>query len=115
MEEINQTQLEKMETMITGEIKYYQEENGITVDSDKIFDLINSMTYPLDSDLKKITTYNGYDEWRGGTHYGIDIADEGIKGELVLSPLPGTVVEANSDGWNKGFGNYVIIDHGSGV
>ena len=115
MEEINQTQLEKMETMITGEIKYYQEENGITVDSDKIFDLINSMTYPLDSDLKKITTYNGYDEWRGGTHYGIDIADEGIKGELVLSPLPGTVVEANSDGWNKGFGNYVIIDHGSGL
>ena len=115
MEEINQTQLEKMETMITGEIKYYQEENGITVDSDKIFDLINSMTYPLDSDLKKITTYNGYDEWRGGTHYGIDIADEGIKGELVLSPLPGTVVEANSDGWNNGFGNYIIIDHGSGL
>lgn len=115
MEEINQTQLEKMETMITGKIKYYQEENGITVDSDKIFDLINSMTYPLDSDLKKITTYNGYDEWRGGTHYGIDIGDVGIKGTWVTAPLPGTVVEANSDGWNKGFGNYVIIDHGSGL
>lgn len=115
MEEINQTQLEKMETMITGEIKYYQEENGITVDSDKIFDLINSMTYPLDSDLKKITTYNGYDEWRGGTRYGIDIGDEGIKGTWVTSPLAGTVIEARSDGWNKGFGNYIIIDHGSGL
>lgn len=115
MEEINQTQLEKMETMITGKIKYYQEENGITVDSDKIFDLINSMTYPLDSDLKKITTYNGYDEWRGGTHYGIDIGDVGIKGTWVTAPLSGTVIEARSDGWNKGFGNYVIIDHGSGL
>ncbi len=115
MEEINQTQLEKMETMITGKIKYYQEENGITVDSDKIFDLINSMTYPLDSDYKTITTYNGYNELQGGTHYGIDIGDVGIKGTWVTAPLPGTVVEANSDGWNNGFGNYIIIDHGSGL
>lgn len=113
--EMNQTRLEEMESLLGYEIRQYQEDNGITVDSEKIFDMMNSMTYPLDSELKKITTYNGYDERCGGTHYGIDIGDAGIKGTWVKSPLAGTVIEAKDSGWNSGFGNYVIIDHGSGL
>lgn len=113
--ELNQTQLEIMEAFVTARIKDYQVENGITANADEILELVNNMTYPLDSDYKTITTYNGYDEFRGGTHYGIDIGDEGIKGTWVTAPLTGTVIEANDTGWNDGFGNYVIIDHGSGL
>jgi len=60
-----------------------------------------------------ITTYfgerGGY--WIGGRHTGLDIA--GSTGEPVLAAEAGTVLEA---GWSeaRGFGNYVLIDHGLG-
>lgn len=60
-----------------------------------------------------ITTYygerGGY--WIGGRHTGLDIA--GSTGEPVLAAEAGTVLDA---GWAeaRGFGNYVVIDHGLG-
>lgn len=69
--------------------------------------------WPLDSNLQYITTYFGYDAWRGGNHYGIDVGNAGIGGKNIYAAQSGTVITAYSDGgWHGGFGNYVIIDHG---
>ena len=69
--------------------------------------------WPLDSNLQYITTYFGYDAWRGGNHYGIDVGNAGIGRKNIYAAQSGTVITAYSDGgWHGGFGNYVIIDHG---
>lgn len=69
--------------------------------------------WPLDSNLQYITTYFGYDAWRGGNHYGIDVGNAGIGGKNIYAAQSGTVITAYGDGgWHGGFGNYVIIDHG---
>lgn len=72
--------------------------------------------WPLDSNLTYITTYFGYDAWRGGNHYGIDVGNAGIGGKNIYAAQSGTVITAYNDGgWHGGFGNYVIIDHGGGL
>ena len=72
--------------------------------------------WPLDSNLTYITTYFGYDAWRGGNHYGIDVGNAGIGGKNIYAAQGGTVITAYNDGgWHGGFGNYVIIDHGGGL
>lgn len=72
--------------------------------------------WPLDSNLQYITTYFGYDAWRGGNHYGIDVGNAGIGGKNIYAAQGGTVITAYNDGdWHGGFGNYVIIDHGGGL
>lgn len=53
----------------------------------------------------------GYGEYYG--HTGIDIAASA--GTAVLASDSGTVVTATTYGWNYGYGNYVVIDHGNGV
>lgn len=53
----------------------------------------------------------GYGEYYG--HTGIDIAASA--GTTVLASDSGTVVTATTYGWNYGYGNYVVIDHGNGV
>lgn len=69
--------------------------------------------WPLDSNLQYITTYFGYDAWRGGNHYGIDVGNAGIGGKNIYAAQGGTVITAYGDGgWHGGFGNYIIIDHG---
>lgn len=74
-------------------------------------------TWVLANQHQKITSQFGYDEWRGGTHNGIDIApvlDNDSKN--ILSALDGTVIAAYSDNrWNYGAGNLIIIDHGNGI
>jgi len=45
-------------------------------------------------------------------HYAVDIANR-AKGPIYAS-APGKVIEA-SNGWNGGYGNYIIIDHGDGM
>ena len=63
-----------------------------------------------------ITTYFGYDAWRGGNHYGIDVGNAGIAGTNVYAAQSGTVITAYSDGgWHGGYGNYVVVDHGGGI
>ena len=42
---------------------------------------------------------------------GIDIASSGISGTSIYAAKGGTVIKA---GYNRGYGNYVVIDHGGG-
>jgi murein DD-endopeptidase MepM/ murein hydrolase activator NlpD len=62
-----------------------------------------------------ITTYYGEAGplWRTGYHPGLDI------GAPIGSPIraiaDGVVIEAESDGYNRGYGHYVKVDHGGGL
>lgn len=72
--------------------------------------------WPLSRDFRYITTYFGYDAWRGGNHYGIDVGNAGIGGQPIYAAQSGTVITAYNDGnWHGGYGNYVVIDHGGGM
>lgn len=72
--------------------------------------------WPLDTKYQYFTTYFGYDAWRGGNHYGVDIGNAGIGGANIYAAQSGTVITAfNDGGWHGGYGNYVIIDHGGGL
>jgi len=71
--------------------------------------------WPLDTGYDYITTYFGYDAWRGGSHYGIDVGDGGINGANIYAAQSGTVITASSGTWGGGYGNYVVIDHGGGL
>jgi murein DD-endopeptidase MepM/ murein hydrolase activator NlpD len=51
--------------------------------------------------------------WVGGFHQGIDIACG--YGTPVRAAAAGVVVAAANDGWNRGYGDYVQIDHGYDV
>lgn len=57
--------------------------------------------------VRKITQYFG---WR---HTGVDIADR--NSPPVYAAEAGTVVRAQASGWNGGYGNNIIIDHGNGL
>lgn len=50
--------------------------------------------------------------WVGGYHQGLDIA--AWWGYNVFAAWDGVVIEAQ-DGWNKGYGTTILIDHGNGV
>ncbi|MDA8227953.1 MAG: peptidoglycan DD-metalloendopeptidase family protein [Desulfitobacterium hafniense] len=56
----------------------------------------------------RINSYYGY-RW-GGFHTGIDI--DGDRGDPYVAGASGTVVSA---GWDGGYGNAILIDHGNGV
>jgi murein DD-endopeptidase MepM/ murein hydrolase activator NlpD len=62
-----------------------------------------------------ITTYFGEPGslWRRGYHPGLDIA--GPMGSWIVAAGEGVVIEAESSGYNSGYGSYVKIDHGGGV
>jgi murein DD-endopeptidase MepM/ murein hydrolase activator NlpD len=62
-----------------------------------------------------ITTYFGEPGplWRRGFHPGLDIA--GSIGSQIVAAGTGVVIEAESSGYNSGYGSYVKIDHGGGV
>lgn len=49
-----------------------------------------------------------------GFHKGLDITCGGAQGKRICAAEAGTVIVA-SYGWNGGYGNYVIIDHGNGL
>lgn len=58
-----------------------------------------------------ISTYFGYDEWRGGTHYGIDIVADG--GAPVYAAADGIAYVVSGE-FFYGYGNAVIIQHDGG-
>ncbi len=53
---------------------------------------------------------SGFGPRAGRTHEGIDLS--GHRGDPVFAAGPGIVREA---GWGRGYGRYVVIDHGHGV
>jgi len=55
----------------------------------------------------RITQYYG---WR---HTGLDI--DGDYSSPLYAAEAGTVIKAETDGWNGGYGRMVIIDHGGGI
>lgn len=68
-----------------------------------------SLMWPVPS-LHTITTYF---TWRWGSfHYGIDISGSSAYGKTIVAADGGTVTAA---GWDGGYGNRVMIDHGSGL
>lgn len=80
----------------------------------------SGMIWPADSDAIVTAGYPYYSS--GASHGGVDIAlyDENgcnvTEDTYILAAQDGVVVTAYNDGcWNKGFGNYCIIDHGNGV
>lgn len=76
---------------------------------------INDMRWPLDSEHQNITSYFGYDVWKGGTHYGIDISDIDIGHANIYAAQGGIVIGAVSDSsWSNGLGNHIVIYHGNG-
>ena len=86
----------------------------------------DGLRWPLPTQYHWISTYFGYDAWRGGMHRGIDIGDGGIAGEGILAAQSGTVITVSnycshnygkswSCGCGGGYGNYIVIDHGGGL
>lgn len=71
--------------------------------------------WPLDSKYKNITSKFGYRVHPVTKvyklHTGIDIASSGIRGATIYAAKGGTVIKA---GYNTGYGNYVVINHGDG-
>lgn len=68
-----------------------------------------SLMWPVPS-LHTITTYF---TWRWGQfHYGIDISGSSAYGKTIVAADGGTVTAA---GWDGGYGNRVMIDHGNGL
>lgn len=49
----------------------------------------------------------------GRDHKGIDIAGAGIYGSPIVASADGIVVISNSGNYGGGYGNYVMLDHGS--
>lgn len=49
-----------------------------------------------------------------GFHKGLDITCAGAQGKRICAAEAGTVIVA-AYGWNGGYGNYVIVDHGNGL
>ncbi|MCD0445587.1 M23 family metallopeptidase [Glycomyces sp. A-F 0318] len=60
--------------------------------------------------LDRITITSLFGQRWGRNHNGVDFDAE--TGDPVYAAYPGTVVYA---GWESGFGNLVVIDHGDGV
>ncbi len=82
--------------------------------------------WPVNGKFQTISTYFGYDAWRGGMHYGLDICGGGIKDTSIYATQSGrviSVINACSHNYGKsgrhscggGYGNYIIIDHGGGM
>ncbi len=56
------------------------------------------------------TLTSGFGQRWGRMHEGIDIA--GASGTPIAAAAAGTVIVA---GWNGGYGNMVVVDHGGGI
>lgn len=71
--------------------------------------------WPLDARFTLITTYFGYDPWRGGNHGAIDVGNGGINGANIYAMKGGEVIVAKTT-YTPGYdyGMYVVIDHGNG-
>lgn len=82
-------------------------------DSSTMISGTGSFIWPVPCSMRVTSRYgNRSDPFTGATayHSGIDIDGFGNDGQPVIAADGGTVITASS---NSGYGNYVIIDHGS--
>lgn len=113
--EIKRQKKERAE--IDRQIDEYIKKHGSTVGDkpDESFNNDGSMLWPVPGSTRLTATYPSYSN--GDPHHGIDIVrtDVTTKGSPFRAAQGGKVIIAKNDGgWNYGFGNYVVIDHGDG-
>lgn len=118
---MNQAVAEKRETEIMPQRGF------IKLDIPAVYILDAVIAYEDDSILipsDNITSGFGYQDWRHGTHKGIDIGRS--QGEPIYSAAVGVVKKvvtgcthnygkSSSCGCGGGYGNYIVIDHGDGL
>ena len=110
LQQVSRDEIKKYENEIDELIKQAQR-----AASNKVIYQSGDWTWPLDSRFQLITTYFGYDAWRGGNHGGIDIGNAGIMGANVYAAKPGEVILTKTSyipGYD--YGMYIVIDHGGG-
>ncbi len=107
--------LKTAEAEISEIIQKNHKQNEIIYDEAAARELEEKMLVSLTSVSGGITAQDGYDDWRDGSHYGIDIGGEAMEDAEVFSPLDGTVIYISDDGWGGGMGKHLILDHGSGL
>lgn len=118
-------QREALEAQIDAYIKEHGSSAGDTPDED--FNNDGKMMWPVKG---KTTITAGFPTYpSGGAHWGIDICvcdsngstrdsngNSYSLGKPYYAAQGGKVIIAHNDGgWNSGFGNYCVVDHGDGT
>ena len=85
-------------------LRYY------SIGSTTSFGLIGADGWCWPSDTTLLTDTFGYQDWRGGSHNGIDIGAG--YGSPIYAAAGGTVWIA---GYSESAGNWVVIEHGDGI
>ena len=85
-------------------LRYY------SIGSTTSFGLIGENGWCWPSDTTLLTDTFGYQDWRGGSHNGIDIGAS--YGSPIYAAAGGTVWIA---GYSNSAGNWVVIEHGDGI
>ncbi len=99
---------EALQNEIRAALAAAQSNSSTVVDSGEFM-------WPLSSRYNNITSKFGYRTHPVTgvykLHTGVDIASSGINGSAIYASKGGTVLKA---GYNRGYGNYIVIDHGGG-
>ena len=107
---VTQADREKAQAALEEEIRRAQER----AKNNTVYDT-GEWAWPVSPSFTLITTYFGYDAWRGGNHGGIDIGNGGMMGANIYASKGGEVLVAKTTyipGYD--YGMYVVIDHGNG-
>ena len=107
---VSMAEIEKYEKQIDELIRLAQQQASNSVVYEQ-----GEWLWPLDYKFTLITTYFGYDAWRGGNHGAIDVGNGGINGANIYAMKGGEVIIAKTS-YTPGYdyGKYVVIDHGNG-
>lgn len=110
-----------------GETTEEPEETTIASEEEEEEIVCDEMLWPVARKSEVVAGFPAYDS--GRTHHGVDIFVIGNDGRTrddngnslsygvaFRAAKDGVVVEVRNDGgWNSGFGNYCIVDHGDGT
>lgn len=108
--QVSEQEIKDYEAKIDEYIRQQQENASNNVEYDQ-----GEWRWPLEYRFHYITTYFGYDPWRGGNHGAIDVGDGGINGSNIYASKGGEVIVAKTTyipGYD--YGKYIVIDHGNG-
>ena len=111
---LQEEEMKVLEAQIDAYIKEHGSQVGDTPDEDYNND--GKMLWPVPGETRLTATYPAYSD--GSRHMGIDIVrtDVTTKGSPFRAAQGGEVIiAANDGGWNYGFGNYCVVDHGDGT